>query len=219
MLLAQKEYSPMGLFKTATSATGTITYPTGILAGDLIVLIDRPSSGASAFPTEVIPAGYTKLSADQNSENGGAGRQILIISYMIAPTALSGTVIGANGSAANGKVMYVFRKQNGSPVNSATPTLFPSDITGSGPINCSLTIPANSFPIGSLFFTTASGRNGGTINSFNMPAVTSSSLSPEPHLRARYVNFTTSSNPALVITAASGPLLPLTLAAFAITVD
>lgn len=90
----------------ATSTGETITGPAGILAGDLIVLLDRADDSDSSAPASVVPTGFTAIS-DVHS-NGPATRQIL--SYKLADgTEASATITGMVGASSTHKALYVFR--------------------------------------------------------------------------------------------------------------
>lgn len=66
--------SRVSLFDSSTSTSGTITAPSGISAGDLIVLLDSAGSGSGTPPT-----GFTQI-----DEQGGFGGLDTIASYKIA---------------------------------------------------------------------------------------------------------------------------------------
>jgi hypothetical protein len=86
---------------SAISATTTITAPSGIQAGDLIVLLDV-SCGYS-LPTAVVPTGFTQIININDTTDVAA-----VASYKIAVGTEGGTSItGMAGTTS--KVMYVFR--------------------------------------------------------------------------------------------------------------
>ena len=150
------------LFDHATSTTVGITYPAGIQAGDLIVLLDRASAGANPMPGKVVPAGYTQLSSDTASYPlNTSNRQRVTVSYRIATGPLTGNVNGQNGSVADSKVLFVFRKANGQPIASAIPTLVPSvaDQTA-GTTTASLTTAAGTFPANTFIFSAGTSLAG-----------------------------------------------------------
>lgn len=90
---------------SATSAGSTINFPGGILAGDMIVLLDAAiQSGGS--PAAVTPSGFTVIS-NQLASASNALRTI--VSYKLAVGTETGALTGMNGSAQNSKLMYVFR--------------------------------------------------------------------------------------------------------------
>jgi hypothetical protein len=90
---------------SATAAATTIVVPTGVLAGDLLVLLDG-SGGIFFAPTSVVPAGFTSIS----DITVGKGRQI--VSYKLALGTEGGTTLtGMTSDAATAlKELYVFRK-------------------------------------------------------------------------------------------------------------
>ena len=87
----------------ATSTTSTITAPADIIAGDMLVLLDR--AHGSSLPTDVTPTGWTTLN---NQSNGSTTRQNL--SYKLAVgTEASSSITGMNGADNNWKIMQVYR--------------------------------------------------------------------------------------------------------------
>jgi hypothetical protein len=92
------------LFATATSTASTITVPSSVQQGDLLVLIDAPTFTTGS--TGSSPAGFTTLYsvAFTGWFNG------VQASAKIADGADAGsTVTGMNGTVSNSKLMYVFR--------------------------------------------------------------------------------------------------------------
>jgi hypothetical protein len=99
--------SLISLFATAIATSGaTITAPASILAGDLIVLVDRAEQATTALPALVTPAGFTSLG------NVSLTDVRMNTSYKLAAGTEGGTVItGMNGTFNNAKAMAVFRRQ------------------------------------------------------------------------------------------------------------
>lgn len=88
---------------SATSTASTITAPSDIVAGDLLVIYDR-ATNTSGLPTSVVPSGFTSI-LDQGTEN----LRRTICSFKIASGSEAGTSItGMNGTSANIKIMMVF---------------------------------------------------------------------------------------------------------------
>jgi len=104
---------------SATSTASTITAPSGIQAGDLIVLLDKAANSFLTAPTAVTPTGFTNAS----NVTSAITRQML--SWKKADGTEGGTSItGMNGSANNTKIIYVFRG------NIAATTVTPSTVNG-----------------------------------------------------------------------------------------
>jgi hypothetical protein len=87
---------------SATSTASTITFPGGIIAGDLIVLLDVASTAGSP-PSAVTPSGFTQIGS---SITGTSTRQTLWLK--LAAGTETGNLTGMNGTT-NRKAMYVFR--------------------------------------------------------------------------------------------------------------
>lgn len=88
---------------SATSSAATITAPSDIVAGDLIVLYDR-ATNTSGVPTSVVPTGFTSI-LDQSHE----GVRRTICSFKIANgSEASASITGMDGNSADSKVIAVF---------------------------------------------------------------------------------------------------------------
>jgi hypothetical protein len=94
---------------SATSTASTITAPADIIAGDLLVILDRASSGGFSIPSSVTPSGFTLIGSSLNSTSGITGyRQNA--SYKLADgSEASASITGMNGGSTNNKAMLVFR--------------------------------------------------------------------------------------------------------------
>lgn len=96
----------------ATSTAATITAPSDIVAGDLLVLWDAPINSAGT-PTAVTPAGFTQITNITATLIRG------IASYKIANgSEASASISGMNGTSANRKILYTFR--GNVPITTAT---------------------------------------------------------------------------------------------------
>lgn len=105
---------------SSTSSASTITVPSDVVAGDLLVLYDTPVN-LSGFPTSVVP---TKFSTILNSTSGNARRTVC--SYKIAEGTDAGTSItGMNGTNANSKILLAF-STNGATAAAAYDIAFQS---------------------------------------------------------------------------------------------
>lgn len=94
---------------SATSTGSTISVPSGVQAGDLIVLFDAAGSSNTSIPTQVIPSGFTSI-VDNTLVASGAAGQRNTLSYKIASgTEGSTSLTGMNGSNNNRKALLVFR--------------------------------------------------------------------------------------------------------------
>jgi hypothetical protein len=90
---------------SATSTATTITAPSGIQAGDLIVMADG-SAGSFGTPADVVPTGFTGI------ETNTTGGSRLRCSYKLADGSEGGasiTGMEAGGFGSTAKVIYVFR--------------------------------------------------------------------------------------------------------------
>lgn len=87
---------------SATSLASTITFPSGIQAGDLIVLQDW-ARNISGVPSTVTPTGFTIVNDSTTSTVRG------ILSYKKATGSESGSLTGMSGTFGRGKAMAVFR--------------------------------------------------------------------------------------------------------------
>ena len=91
---------------SATSTGSTITAPADIVAGDLLVLWDVSSNGSGAAAADVVPTGFTRISADTLTVNFMRG----VLSYKISDgSEASATITGMDGTASDQKQLYVFR--------------------------------------------------------------------------------------------------------------
>jgi hypothetical protein len=88
---------------SATSGANTITAPSDIAEGDLLVLYDR-ATNTSGVPTSVVPSGFTSI-LDEAHE----GIRRTICSFKIANgTEASATITGMDGNSADVKTLIVF---------------------------------------------------------------------------------------------------------------
>lgn len=87
---------------SALSTASTIVVPATVIAGDILVLFDRPIS--SATPVNVTPTGWSV------GNNVARTNFRMNLSYKLATALDAGaTVTGMNGDISNAKAMYVFR--------------------------------------------------------------------------------------------------------------
>jgi hypothetical protein len=124
----------VSMIDSATSTAVTITAPAGVVAGDLLVLLDRATSIFS-MPTLVTPTGFTSI-----VNTVGAAYDRMNMSYKIAVADdASATVTGMDGADYERKAMYVFR--GSSVITTATPYDAAGEITSGDPadqvVNCS----------------------------------------------------------------------------------
>lgn len=97
----------LSLFNTALSTAQTITAPASIVAGDLIVLMDRAGANSATAPVAVTPTGFTLINGQVLNDASDADR--VVWSYKIAVGTEGGTSITGMNGAFNSKVMAVFR--------------------------------------------------------------------------------------------------------------
>lgn len=90
---------------TASSTASTITIPSSVLPGDILLLLDAPTTGSAVSPT--VPSGFTQLAAQ-----GFAALSFtsgVVVSARIAVAGLAGTSISGMNGSTNAKFMYVLR--------------------------------------------------------------------------------------------------------------
>jgi hypothetical protein len=89
-------------FRSSSTSSGTtITIPSDVIAGDLLVL---GQTGGESAPTAVNPTGFTQVS---NTTNGTTRRSM--VSFKIAGASDAGTTItGMNGVDNDNKILAVF---------------------------------------------------------------------------------------------------------------
>ena len=107
----------VSLFASANSSASTVTVPSNLLPGDLLVLFDI-AFGATSSPSLVTPTNFTSLGSvtGQNGRINTAYKQVLDSSD-------SGTSItGMNGNSSNNKILLVFRGINGYSIVSVLPS-------------------------------------------------------------------------------------------------
>lgn len=114
-LVGTPTYSP-----DSTGTSHTFTYPTGILAGDVLLLQLTAFSAAASNPVP-LPAGWTLVDSWQNKRNASSGDWFYFNTYWLrAGSALSGTFAVPMGSAAlHDGMVSAFRGclASGSPVD------------------------------------------------------------------------------------------------------
>lgn len=118
----------LAMVASASSVSGSITWPGGLQAGDVAFICDwlRQSSGT---PTEVVASDFTKIFADGNT---GTNSQHMVLEYKILTGAESGSLTVQDGTSADGKVMLIFRGNVPiAAVSPSTPTS--SGVTASNP--------------------------------------------------------------------------------------
>ena len=92
---------------SATSSSSTVTGPSDIASGDILVLRDYASSSGGA-PSTAIPSGFTSL-VNHAALNSGGFYERSILSYKLADgTEASASLTGMNGNDENKKVLVVF---------------------------------------------------------------------------------------------------------------
>lgn len=94
---------------SATSTAETITLPSDIIAGDVLLLIQ--AANEAGVPTDVTPTGWTDVGAAVNVSLAGGGADSRVShKYKIAVGGdASASVTGMNGGTSNHKIVFVFR--------------------------------------------------------------------------------------------------------------
>ncbi len=137
---------------SAASTTSSVTYPSGIQAGDLIVVLDFARSPSQ--PSDVNPSGYTLIQRSAVIESGGFAAQKLASWLKIATGSETGSLSLMNGSSSNAKVIVVFR--GGSPISSAAIQDPDSETTTSNPAAQSVSASGGDTPLIVLGFYSSS---------------------------------------------------------------
>jgi hypothetical protein len=119
---------------SSTSTTNTITAPSGIQAGDLIIMVDSGGGGVETNPpADVTPSGFTRIGTSLTFDGGTFGPSVRQnLWYKIANGTEGGvSLTGLNAVVADNKVIAVFRGNK--PISSvilSTPT---GQATGGNP--------------------------------------------------------------------------------------
>lgn len=131
----------ISVFGSATSVAASITAPASILAGDLLVLLDRAENLASPPPTLVTPTGFTSIG---NLTDGTFARQNL--SYKIADgSESSSSITGMTGDEYVYKAMYVFR--GNIAISTASPLSVGGEATAANPVSQTVTAGSGATPL------------------------------------------------------------------------
>jgi hypothetical protein len=124
----------ISLYTSVSSSSSTITVPSDVQVGDLLVLGDFVTG---AVAPEVIPSGFTKI----NGSSSASGR--IVASYsQVLDASVAGTVLTGMDGTADYKILLVLRGTNGytyfgdnssySDVTGTTPT---AETLGSNPVD------------------------------------------------------------------------------------
>jgi hypothetical protein len=98
------------LFASATSTSNVIAFPANILAGDLIVLLDRAENQfIGTIPSDVTPTGFTRIGSSLSLLTSGTSGTRSNLWYKLAAGTETGNLTGMDGSTFDDKCMYVFR--------------------------------------------------------------------------------------------------------------
>lgn len=145
---------------SATSTASTIVAPSGIVAGDLLVLYDN-AANISGFPTAVIPTGFDSP-AIINQTGGSASNRRCIVSKKIANgTEAGATITGMDGTLLDAKILVVF-STNGATNSTAFDSVI--QITQGDPTIQTIDSSIGSPPLISLGFLRNEGGGGGTMS-------------------------------------------------------
>ena len=100
----------ISVFGSATSTSNVIAFPASIIAGDLIVFVDRASNIAfGGVPTDVTPTGFTRVGSSLSGTSPVVVGYRQNAWYKLAAGTESGNLTGMDGTGADHKAMYVFR--------------------------------------------------------------------------------------------------------------
>lgn len=123
---------------SATSTAQTITVPSAVQEGDLLVLLDRATGNGV---TKAVPSGWTEIN---EGVYGTVIRQIA--SYRIADSDDAGSsVTGMNGATQNDKVMYAFRGDV--PITSVNVSTPDSEVTDNNPSQQTVSASGGTAPL------------------------------------------------------------------------
>lgn len=116
----------IALVLSATSLIATLTVPSGVRAGDLLVFLDRVST--TGLPTSVVPSGFTTAVTSNDATNVR-----MITSYKIANGTEGGTNITGMtpGDFEDGKALLVFRGNK--PIRTASLLDAAGEVTNGNP--------------------------------------------------------------------------------------
>lgn len=116
---------------SATSTnSATITAPSGIQAGDLLVLLDSVWNNFAAPPASSVPTGFTSI---VTATLGAAFSARMTLSYKKADgTESSASLTGMTGSGGAAKVLYTFR--GNTPINDVNVSATGSEATDGNPV-------------------------------------------------------------------------------------
>lgn len=110
----------------AVNNANDLPYPTGIMAGDLLVFAEY-AENASGNPTSAVPSGFTELWTQAISTVG-----TYTCSFGIADGTEEGATIDAMvGNSVNRHMLMVFR--GNVPLTSATPSVVNKELTSTNP--------------------------------------------------------------------------------------
>ncbi len=140
---------------SATSTLATITYPAGIQAGDLILLIDRAAGTTSSL---AIPTGFTQISTTATVAQNLFPYRVTY-SYKIATGTETGNITGQDGSTSDAKTMIVFRGSR--PISSVTSSELAFDQTHV--LTKSLLLPTSGLPAQTLVLSSIFTGNTSTV--------------------------------------------------------
>lgn len=94
----------LAFFASALSTASTITWPASVAAGDIAVIVDCARNTLATNPGAVTPSGFTNM-----VNNIGIGNSRYMVSRKLLLGSETGALTGMNGTAANDKVLLVFR--------------------------------------------------------------------------------------------------------------
>lgn len=139
---AASPLTSISLFDSATqgnsSSSAAITVPSGVQAGDLLVLQDF-ALHSGGVPTAVTPTGWTNIV----DTSGTPAR--LMISYKLADGSEGGTSVTGMGDASNMKCLYIFRGD--APATLLTASTPNQQNTGSNPSSQTVSASGQTTPL------------------------------------------------------------------------
>jgi hypothetical protein len=144
---------------SAVSSAGTITAPSDIVAGDLLVLYDN-AANTSGFPTSVIPSGWASPAIINQTGGSGSNRRVIVSMKIADGTEAGATITGMDGTLLDAKVLIVF-STNGATTSSAFDAAV--EITQGDPAQQTINASSGSPPLVCIGFSRIEGGGGATM--------------------------------------------------------
>ena len=157
-----KGITSISLATSATGTSGSLTVPAGVVAGDILVFINRAHSGST--PSDTIPTGFAKLGTGTEIISGSRRQTI---SYKFADGTESGTSLSAfTGGSATRTILLVFRATKAA--SSVTAAGYVGSISDTDPAAVTILASGGAAPLIAIAVYGSSG--GPTTNTLSVTA-------------------------------------------------